>query len=80
MREVGAANVSVAEAQARGNRIGRRCIRLTKRDDVPDFAKVIAHRLLNSWVALEAERRAREKAARVRKAEFMGCGAEDGRG
>ena len=80
LREVGAANVSVEEAQARGNRIGRRCIRLTERDDVPDFAKVMAQRLLNGWVALAAERRAREEAARARKAQVLRRVSEEGRG
>ena len=80
LREVGAAKVSVEEAQARGNSIGRRCVRLTKRADVPDFAKVMADRLLKGWVALAAERRAREEAARARKAQVLRRVSEEGRG
>ena len=70
LRAVGAANLSVEEAQAPETKIGRRCMKLRKEADVPEVAKVMASRLLAGWIERNAEeKRGREQLAGVGEAQ-----------
>ena len=61
MRLVETAKVTVAEAQDTGNLIGRRCMKLSAKAEVPDLARVLAKRLTRRWVKEVMRRRHQEE-------------------
>ena len=57
LREVAAAEVTLAEAQEVAYGIGRRCRKLGLMAEVPEVAQALAHKLMAGWVHQERKRR-----------------------